>query len=428
MKTESCGDSRLRIVWKNDRREASNTKLARWSSSWLGNRCLASIPVLQQFLLGVAALLVLVNLHTLHQDATALLSSEEVSSSSSCSLANNTTAATRPQQPPNRTISLIVKLRGELGNQLSVLANARVTQHLGLAAGLHIELIGQHQEHPKWTRGRDDLVKCFPEFRTLNFEGGVHDEANNFGRVQKLQEAWLSAEEQQKLFNVRDFTFLKQLLDQQAAGEAPVLTNTRYSFPYLTATSFSFWDVVQREDLYHDMRHWMRFDEAACCQQVPAPDEIVFHHRNYLAELGEQRVRGNHFAEVTPETAARSVFGNSSSSSTNHSSRVAIVSRTTAGLESYVTALQQAGLKVRLITGQTGVQDFCFIQKAQREFVGQYQSTFARWAALLGNATVNRFYKLHNSYRRPNATQNHLRVVGERSFVVEEYWQPDKQG
>ena len=75
-------------------------------------------------------------------------------------------------QRVHRNITLIVKLRGELGNQLSVLANARITQLLAHAKYPHIriQLIGEHQHSAKWTKGRDDLVKCFSKtFHDFDF-------------------------------------------------------------------------------------------------------------------------------------------------------------------------------------------------------------------------------------------------------------------
>jgi len=431
----------------------SNTTTSKSISSSSSNQKRRVIPRL--VLLGVTALFVLFPLHQDGAIMVLLARSSLADETPDKHIADCATASPRSSNNNNtatelrRKLTLIVELRGEMGNQLSVLANARITQLLGAQAGLDIELVGQHQNHPKWTRGRGDLVRCFPELRRLEFEGGVHDPA--FDRVRAMQEAWLATpERRQPLVNVRNFSRVQELLDQQAKGEAPVIVgnHSRYSLPYLTATSFSFWDVVQHEDLYHDLRHWLRLDEAACCQQVPEGDEIVFHHRNFMAEL-KDGAWGNHFTEVTPETTANFLFGdamNHSGSRNNATSsdntrtttpRVAIISRITDGLEPYVTALRARGMEARLITGQTGVQDFCFAATASHEFVGQYQSTFARFAALLGNTTVNRFYKLDQRTQQERqedanatTTQAHriVNVVerGDRSFVVEEIWQPDE--
>ena len=45
-----------------------------------------------------------------------------------------------------------------------------------------------------------------------------------------------------------------------------------------------------------------------------------------------------------------------------------------------------------MVTGQTGMEDFCFLANAQKEMVGSVVSTFARWAALLGSAKRAQLY------------------------------------
>jgi hypothetical protein len=54
------------------------------------------------------------------------------------------------------------------------------------------------------------------------------------------------------------------------------------ALPYMTSNSFSLCEVLRDEYYYNDIRKWMRFNEAACCNpdEVPNPNEIVFHYRN----------------------------------------------------------------------------------------------------------------------------------------------------
>ena len=330
-----------------------------------------------------------------------------------------------------RRISLIVEFRGELGNQLSVLAWARRTQLLGLAATppIYIDLVGQLKKNANEIRGRDDLVHCFPEFRSFNFDGGIYDA--DFLPIQKLQKKWLSEKEQAKLVNARELSFLEKLLEYQAAGAGPPIPNaTVYSLPYLTVRGFTFPDVLESDDFYHDLRHWFRFDEAACCNQVPDSDEAVFHYRNFLAEIG-QRALGSRYTEVTPETASRGVFHNYFNNTGRR--RVAMISRTIQGLEPYVEVLkQEQGISARIIAAQSGVQDFCFIIKARAELICPKQSTFARWASLLSNVSLVRYYQLDQRQESPvfNSTAQKriadVKNVANRLFIVEEYWQPDQ--
>jgi hypothetical protein len=63
---------------------------------------------------------------------------------------------------------------------------------------------------------------------------------------------------------------------------------------------------------------------------------------------------------------------------------------------SQVEALQKKGMESKLVEDQTGVQDFCFLMKTERELVGNARSTFVFWAALLGSAHRIRLYHVNN--------------------------------
>uniref|UniRef100_A0A7S0F791 Uncharacterized protein n=1 Tax=Craspedostauros australis TaxID=1486917 RepID=A0A7S0F791_9STRA len=65
--------------------------------------------------------------------------------------------------------------------------------------------------------------------------------------------------------------------------------------------------------------------------------------------------------------------------------------------QAYVAALQQRGVKVRLVTDQTDMQDFCVLKSAQKELVGCAKSTFLLWAAYLGDMQRVRMYLVENS-------------------------------
>jgi hypothetical protein len=73
-------------------------------------------------------------------------------------------------------ITLLVQLRGELGNHLALLANARISQIIAQTKypNLHIHIIGQHQNHPKWLHAYHDIQSCFPQlYKDIRFDGGI---------------------------------------------------------------------------------------------------------------------------------------------------------------------------------------------------------------------------------------------------------------
>jgi hypothetical protein len=105
------------------------------------------------------------------------------------------------------------------------------------------------------------------------------------------------------------------------------------------------------------------------------------------------------FEELSPNKTAFELFGNLQAGD-----KVAITSRydTHPSVQPYVDALTRRGIKVRVITGQSGVEDLCFLMHAQKELVGIAESTYATWAAHLGNAQKVRLYSIDSPSRRIN--------------------------
>lgn len=103
------------------------------------------------------------------------------------------------------------------------------------------------------------------------------------------------------------------------------------------------------------------------------------------------------FEELSPNQTAHGLFRN-----LHPGDKVAITSRYNdhPSVQPYVDALIDRGIRVRVITGQTGVEDFCFLMHAQKELVGIAESTYATWAAHLGNAKRARFYSMDSQSRR----------------------------
>jgi hypothetical protein len=96
--------------------------------------------------------------------------------------------------------------------------------------------------------------------------------------------------------------------------------------------------------------------------------------------------------------------------------------------------LTSKGITTRIVEGQTGIQDFCFLMQTKNELIGKYQSTFLRWAAFLGDAPINRFYALNQNIDNSSnytSLQEPIRLLEyiaryNRSFISEQYWQPQE--
>lgn len=85
--------------------------------------------------------------------------------------------------------------------------------------------------------------------------------------------------------------------------------------------------------------------------------------------------------ELDPQQAASELFGH-----LNEGDKVAIITRYDASTaQPYVDALEQRGLQVRVIQGQSGNEDFCFLMNAKKEMIGIAYSTYLFWAGVLSN-------------------------------------------
>jgi hypothetical protein len=95
------------------------------------------------------------------------------------------------------------------------------------------------------------------------------------------------------------------------------------------------------------------------------------------------------FQELSPRKTAEQLFGKLTAGE-----KVAITTRFDNSVtQEYVHELeQQRGLQVRVLSGQTGVADFCFLKQAKKELVGMQKSSFFHWAAYLGQADKVRSY------------------------------------
>jgi hypothetical protein len=96
------------------------------------------------------------------------------------------------------------------------------------------------------------------------------------------------------------------------------------------------------------------------------------------------------FQEMSPFKVAHELFREKISGE-----KIAIVTRIDdAVVSEIVQLLRERGLQVRVIAGQSGLEDWCFMRRAQKELVGCAVSSFVRWAAFLGEANSTRLYFL----------------------------------
>jgi hypothetical protein len=97
------------------------------------------------------------------------------------------------------------------------------------------------------------------------------------------------------------------------------------------------------------------------------------------------------FEELSPNKTAYELFAH-----LRPGDKIAITTRFGGKhVEPYVSALNERGLNVRVVDGQSGTEDFCFLMSAQKELVGTSLSTFSRWAAYLGHMKRANYLNRH---------------------------------
>jgi len=273
----------------------------------------------------------------------------------------------------NVTITVVIELSGEMGNHLSKLAHGYAQAwELEDQYGIHTSIWLRHQGRPKWVRGRDSMNKCFPMVATMDFERGNTEEF----LVRKKDSTDLGLPPTNlNLSELANFIQNNEVVPQN--GLDP-------SVPFIHA------DLIGTEyvDKYlKELKELFKFDygNPSCCNPdvLPEPDETTFHFRNFKKEIPRVYKRLG-FQELGPNQTAQELFGNHAAGD-----KVAILTRFEEDKDANSLAdilREKLGLTVRLIAGNSGEQDFCFLLKTKKEIIGGSKSTFFTWAGLLGEA------------------------------------------
>lgn len=343
---------------------------------------------------------------------------------------------------PQGTWTLVSQLGGELANNLGNIAwGLAIRQWLQDEHHVRTRIVLRRQNKPKWQNGNHDIHQCFPELKQMDFEEGYQPvviEAietqmkrigTTFSNMASSDEVTIRREMQR---------FLDAANQNESLPEEQAANNL--SYPLIYGHFLCYLDLFV--DRYFDIvREKFRFDPA-CCHTIPDPDESVFvsksesdatlrtymvmpgnltpcftwfqHFRNFLGEMPNRGKRLG-FEEIGPDQMANELFGH-----LQPGDKVAITTRRLGNnaTQPYVEALRRRGIQVRVVVGQTGVQDFCFLMNTKKELVGTATSTFAVWAGLLGNSSLVRLYSLDTPERRAidvpllfkyNFTHPHLR-------------------
>lgn len=279
---------------------------------------------------------------------------------------------------------VVVQLGGELGNHLGYIAEGLMTAwEMTEDYGLQANLILRHQEHPKWKRAQRDL-KCFPELRDMNLtEGNTEAFSRAFEKLNKDREYRRA---------VKNLSGFVKYYGDHVDSKSQTSSCLDRPFYHVKTQATS----TQRLSRYYTrLRDFFRIDGGdRCCKEVPQRNDTVFHLRNFKDELQLWKDLG--YWEAGPKRVSLDLLQH-----INRGQSVAITTRWPRFAEPYAKVLRERGVEARVVEGQSGVQDFCFLLRTRREIVGVEESTYFRWASFLGNASRIHMYTVASISNRP---------------------------
>jgi hypothetical protein len=196
---------------------------------------------------------------------------------------------------PTPTITIVVQLKGEMGNHLSGLAHAKGIQWmLKKDYGMSTKLVIRSQTLPnsemlhdkaKWTQ--PILKKCFPNLRDLDWEEGNSLEFQR--KIQQLPHV-LDKEELKvwNRINGRPGRYYNVLTRQDLSASLDTIVKVwrrtppaadyegKISLPFIYTNTLSFKPLL--DIYYQEMIDFFDFDTQACCSPniLPLANEAFF--------------------------------------------------------------------------------------------------------------------------------------------------------
>ena len=294
--------------------------------------------------------------------------------------------------------ALSAYLTGEFGNNLGTLTFAYSLKFwLEEEYGIHANVVPKRWKHGNWkVRTMQPLQKCIPISRNWDFETAYKPEVEILSQEQVQRWPFLEKAPYKTEAEVNEY--LSKFKEILLSGEARPPNDT-ISFPFIFADNLA-WEGPHADRYYDKLRQTFQWDPA-CCKLKPDPDETVFHFRGFITEM-PRRGMDLGFEELDENVAANELLGH-----LQPGDKVAIISRFANHNETqlYADAMERRGLTVRIIKGQSGVEDFCFMMEAKKEAVGTGMSTFAFWSSYFGNATSVKLYSVNSPRTRASRIQ-----------------------
>lgn len=193
--------------------------------------------------------------------------------------------------------SIIAVLRGEMGNHLSGLAQAKGLQlMLKKEYNLDSKVLLHHRGDPqglKWRNVKKVFQSCFPKLEKWNLQ--ELEEDNTFRPTIRLQKDWLNNSNYKialdqvngqplPLYQHITADSMQKALGTFAAlwqdPSRPQPPGNKISIPFLMTTTLASNFLTDR--YYDEIRELFSFNQS-CCKLLPDPDETVFVSNYYAA-------------------------------------------------------------------------------------------------------------------------------------------------
>lgn len=306
-----------------------------------------------------------------------------------------------PLGTPSNPLTIVIHLSGEMGNQVSKITYGySLKWTLEEEHNITTEILLQHQALSKWRKAAMNVQRCFPVTQPWSFEAANTDE---FEIRKQQQQQWMEGAYDNFHFKypceheeciLEKLAFVVKNVHNRS-GIPEIEDNYNISLPYISSDEYATISYFNNK-YYRRIKEFFYFDvdNPECCLERAEPDESVFHIRHFLGEM-PKRGRRNGYEELSPNKFATELFG-----SLKAGDKIAFTSRFPADfMVNFTAAFEGRGIKVRFIEDQSPTQDLCFLMSAEKDFAGCSTSSYAAWAAYLGNATTARLYSVKSPDR-----------------------------
>lgn len=363
----------------------------------------------------------------------------------SAEIRTNSMATMTASEPAPLQGTAVIQLYGELGNHLQILAHYFAVQVIALEEfNLNLTLHVRKQKARKAKSAAEnamciksfehvDFDECSWEVNTTNGHGvsiskgeycqsklndqmaslhGLHARTNFthkhfFSYIQSLQLEQYKDSESIRTLLRRYVDMCRDPVIQQLYRDQSVGWSENEPHPFLVSIDRIHATQQLIDEVYsRGMPGYFAFDDetkisSGCCASLPEPDEHVFHYRSFVVDLPKTHI-GWGGAELVPAKAAELL-----SQSVPPGSRVALVAGRAAPhrVQAYKEAFHNRSLVVRAVSGQSAIQDFCFLAHAQAGLWGTVQSSYVNWASLISTKLQHAtLYGVNYPARKKNVT------------------------